>query len=126
MTTKTPETVTSASSSPFPIVELFSGPVASTVSQNSEALAKGMQVVPSEIGEFVAARIKANVEHYGQCTKCTDWSDLMELQQKWFKDTSKAYTDQANTVTAMTQAMFDQASDAPSTADIKESVKTNK
>lgn len=123
MTKKMSETVKSATSIPIPVLEVFNGPFASAVSQNSEALAKGMQVVPSELGEFVATRIKANVALYTQCSKCSDWSDLMDIQQKWLKDTSQAYTDQANTIISMTQSMFEQSNGTASIPDIATSEK---
>ena len=108
MSKKTSETIKLANSIPFPVLELFNGPAASAVSQNSDVLAKGIQVIPSQLGEFVATRIKANAKLYSQCTDCTDWSELMDIQQKWLQDMSQAYNQQANAIMSMAQSLFEQ------------------
>ncbi|WP_404421876.1 hypothetical protein [Thalassospira australica] len=126
MTQKTTEAAKTTTAIPEPILEVFNGPIASAVSKNSEALATGMQVVPAKFGEFVANRIKANVQLYNECSECTDWSDLRNAQQKWLKDTNDAYADQANTIISMTQSLFGQIEVPKNTVENKASEKPNK
>jgi len=124
MTRKPSETVKPETSIPFPALEVFKGPITSTLAQNSESLATGMLNTPSQFGEFVSARIEANVELYNQCSECTDWADLMDVQQKWLKNTSQAYTDQTNTIISMAQSIFKQPEGKSAIPGIKTTEKT--
>lgn len=126
MTQKTGEAVKPATAIPAPVLEALNGPIASAVSHNSEALANGMEVVPAKIGEFVANRIKANVQFYNQCSDCQDWPDLMETQQKWLKETNEAYAQQFNTILSMTQSFFGQIEAAPNSPETRPSQKPAK
>lgn len=119
MSKKTPKTVKLANSTTFPVPKVFNEPAAAAVSQNSDPLTKSAQVVPPQLGEFVATRIKAHAKLFNQCKECTDWSELMDIQQKWFQDTSQAYTQQANTIMSMTQSLFEQTKQAVPSTDIE-------
>ncbi|MFC4236758.1 hypothetical protein ACFOY8_16260 [Thalassospira xianhensis] len=126
MTQKTVEADKTATSIPAPLLEVFNEPIASTVKNNSEAIANSMQVVPAKVGEFVAGRIKANVQLYQTCQECTDWSDLMDAQQTWLKDTNAAFADQTNTIIAMTQSLFGQIEAPKGKPETKASGKAHK
>jgi hypothetical protein len=73
---------------------MLNGPAADAVEKSAAMIGKSVKTFQQESMRFFTQRLEDNAKAAKEFAACANLTDVMSLQQKWFADMTRAYSDE--------------------------------
>ncbi len=86
---------------PLGVPDLVNGPLGDAMTRYGETCAQGLAALQQEVAGFAETRIASNQALAQKMAQCREWTELVQLQQDWARETSAAYLAESSRMTSL-------------------------